>query len=332
MNSGYDRFFQEARKANGREGSVKTRPAKAGGKPEFKIKERQNGPQNGPTTTAEERLKLAAMQRVARRKTNARTRRQKKMPVFAVACVTALLGFGVYSYQEPGLYDSLAKRFDHLTQHFEFSAFGFAEAADGEAASGKTAIKERLQTPKDGEAEKATATDKKSGAKSEKSADGGKDSSAKTAGKEGSEKVDGIANIKNWTPEELSFFNKLSDRKIELDRRETELNKLDEELQKQKAELDEKIKQLEKMRADIGQTLKARVTTDQEKIEKLVQVYSNMKPQNAAKVIETLNETLAVEVLDKMKKKNAAEILNVMETKKAQRLSEILAGYKGPET
>ena len=90
-----------------------------------------------------------------------------------------------------------------------------------------------------------------------------------------------------WTPEELSFFNKMNERKKELDQREAELNKLDEELQKQKLALDEKIKQLDQTRAEISSTLKTRVATDQAKIDKLVDFYSTMKPEQAAKVIET---------------------------------------------
>ncbi len=142
------------------------------------------------------------------------------------------------------------------------------------------------------------------------------------------EKSEPPADFRNWSNDELSFFNKLNDRKKELDLREADLNKLEEELQKQKTELDEKIKRLESMRGDISKTLKTRVAVDQEKVDKLVQFYSTMKPPQAAKVIESLNEDLAVEVMDKMKKKNAAEIMNALDPKKARRLSELLTGYQ----
>ena len=132
----------------------------------------------------------------------------------------------------------------------------------------------------------------------------------------------------SWTPEEVALFQKLDERKKTLDLKETELQKLEEELQKQKAELDEKIKKLEGMRGEISKTLQTRVADDQVKVDKLVEFYSNMKPQQASKVIETLNEDLAVEVLDKMKKKVAAEIMNMMDAKKARRLSELLTGYQ----
>jgi flagellar motility protein MotE (MotC chaperone) len=53
-----------------------------------------------------------------------------------------------------------------------------------------------------------------------------------------------------------------------------------------------------------------------------------MKPQQAAKVFETIDEDLAVEVLTKMKKKSAADILNLLKADRAQSLSEKYAGYK----
>jgi flagellar motility protein MotE (MotC chaperone) len=84
------------------------------------------------------------------------------------------------------------------------------------------------------------------------------------------------------------------------------------------------------MRAEISATLKGRVEQDQEKVAKLIDVYSNMKPASASRVIETLNEDLAVTILDRMKKKNAAEILNMMSAQKAKKLSEMLTGYRQP--
>lgn len=128
--------------------------------------------------------------------------------------------------------------------------------------------------------------------------------------------------------QELSHFEKLRQRKDELDLREKELAQLEEELQRQKVELDKRIAQLEEMRGQIAQVLKDRVEVDQEKVNKLVDLYSNMKPKQAADVIGTINEDLAVEVLAKMKKKNAAEIMNLLSPAKAKTLSEKYTGYR----
>ncbi len=128
--------------------------------------------------------------------------------------------------------------------------------------------------------------------------------------------------------EELSHFNKLRQRKEELDLREKELAQLEEELQRQKVELDKRIVQLERMRNEISQILKDRVEVDQEKVNKLVDLYSNMKPKQAAEILGSINEDLAVEVLAKMKKKSAAEIMNLLPPEKAKVLSEKYTGYR----
>jgi flagellar motility protein MotE (MotC chaperone) len=99
-------------------------------------------------------------------------------------------------------------------------------------------------------------------------------------------------------------------------------------LQQQKLALEKRLKELEDIRTKISSRLDEKVKIDQEKVDKLVEFYSNMKPQNAAKVFEDIDEDLAVEILNKMKKKSAADIMNLLKSEKAQKLSEKFAGYK----
>lgn len=128
--------------------------------------------------------------------------------------------------------------------------------------------------------------------------------------------------------EDFSYIDKLRTRKEELDLREKELNQLEEELQRQKVEVDARIHQLEQMRRDIAGVLKERVESDETQVNKLVDLYSSMKPKQAADIIGSLQEDLAVQVLGKMKKKNAAEVMNLLPADKARGLSEKLTGYK----
>lgn len=130
------------------------------------------------------------------------------------------------------------------------------------------------------------------------------------------------------TGDELNHLMKLVERKKELDAREQELNRMESELSQQKDELKKKISELEKMRSSISNVLQERVKADEERIETLVQFYSNMKPPQAAKIFETLDEDLAVQILGRMKKKNAADILNLMKPDKAQAFTEKYAGYQ----
>lgn len=132
----------------------------------------------------------------------------------------------------------------------------------------------------------------------------------------------------SYTEEEINHLSKLNDRKRELDAREEELARLEKEVNQQRENLEKRIADLEKTRRDIASILDDRVQADEQKVETLVQVYSSMKPQQAATIIEDMDEALAVDVLGRMKKKNAAEIMNFFKPEKARVLSEKYAGYR----
>lgn len=320
--SGYDKFFKEAGKASG---LVTGKPApksavkqsakskKPASNAKFKLNSGDAMPRSRDRVmigSPEEQLRKEIQIRSRARKAASMKKRQA-FPVFpAIVAVIALLSCGV-GYFQPDLLDDALIGVTQVTSRIEIGMFGSANASEGKKAKATDA---KAAATKPAEEAKVSAT--------------GAPDAAKLAAPEVVAKTETPADIRNWSDEELSFFNKLNDRKKELDLRESELAKLEEELQKQKLELDGKIKQLEDMRADISKTLKTRVAVDQEKVEKLVQTYSTMKAQNAAKIIETLNEDLAVEVMDKMKKKSAAEIMNMMDAKKARRISELLTGYQ----
>lgn len=248
--------------------------------------------QKSSKETPEDRIRAELALRMKNKKLAAR-RPKAKFPVFAAIVACFVLVSATVGFFKADVVEDYAQRY---LSKFEIGFLGQAEASDD-------------KNQKKVEKHDAKKADSRSA-----------DHPAKEAGKEASKE--------KWTTEEVSFFSKLNDRKKELDLRESELAKLEEELLKRKQELDEKLKQLESMRAEISKTLKTRVASDHEKVDKLVAVYSTMKPAQASKIIETLDEDLAVEILDNMKKKSAAEILNMMDAKKARKLSEMLTGYE----
>lgn len=130
------------------------------------------------------------------------------------------------------------------------------------------------------------------------------------------------------TAEEINHFKRLAERKEELDQREAELNRMEQELLVQKKDLERRLQELQETRRNISSILEEKVQADDKKVETLVQVYSNMKPQQAAKIFESMDEDLAIEILGRMKKKSAAEIMNLIKSEKAQILTEKYAGYK----
>lgn len=130
------------------------------------------------------------------------------------------------------------------------------------------------------------------------------------------------------TMKNASVYEALKEKRNELEKKERDLARLEEDLQNQKVEIEKQLKELEKMRREISSVLDKKVKADQSSVDKLVGMYSGMKPQNAANILTQINEELAIKVLGKMKKPNAAAILNFMEPKKAQELSERFAGLK----
>lgn len=130
--------------------------------------------------------------------------------------------------------------------------------------------------------------------------------------------------------DDADYMFKLADRKKELDKREEELNKMAAQIEKQKVEITAKLAQLEEVRLKISAKLEDRIKADDSKVEVLVQMYTNMKPVQAAKVFETLDEDLVIEILSRMKKKSAADILNLIKPEKAQVFAERYTGFRAP--
>lgn len=126
----------------------------------------------------------------------------------------------------------------------------------------------------------------------------------------------------------LDHLLKIKEKTRELELKEEELARTETELEAQKIALEKRIEELNNLRRDISSVLENKVKVDDAKVETLVQVYTNMKPVQAARVIETLDEDLAVEILNRMKKKSAADIMNMLKPEKAQIFSEKLAGFK----
>ncbi len=141
--------------------------------------------------------------------------------------------------------------------------------------------------------------------------------------------VSGLSvDVDQLTMKNASVYKALKDKHVALEKKERDLARLEEDLQQQRVEIEKQLLELKEMRRTISSKLDSKVMADQESIDKLVGVYSNMKPQNAATIISKLDEQLAIKVLSKMKPQNAAAVLNFVEPQKAQTLSEKYAGLK----
>ena len=115
----------------------------------------------------------------------------------------------------------------------------------------------------------------------------------------------------------------LDRRQADLDRREAELGRLEQSI-------NEKLLNMQAMEARIQTMLKEAQGLKDEKMRHLVDVYTNMKAQQAAQVLETLDERTAVQILAGMRGRQAGEILTYVKPEKAARLSEMLTRMQLP--
>ena len=104
----------------------------------------------------------------------------------------------------------------------------------------------------------------------------------------------------------------------DLDRRETQLQALQEDVQRQ-------IVQLERIQQDIEQSIETKKAQDIEQLEKAVSFYTRMDPAAAALSIANLDQKTAVNILMRMKDKQASAVLESMTAERSSELIDSIA-------
>ncbi|MFO8033384.1 MAG: magnesium transporter MgtE [Desulfohalobiaceae bacterium] len=113
-------------------------------------------------------------------------------------------------------------------------------------------------------------------------------------------------------------------------KKQKELQKKEEELTQLEERIDKKLARQKELKQELEEILDRAKSVQQGKIKHLVDVYSNMEPEQAANVLETLDQDIAVKILSGMRGRTAGEILSFVEADKAARLSEQLTDFQTP--
>jgi flagellar motility protein MotE (MotC chaperone) len=108
-----------------------------------------------------------------------------------------------------------------------------------------------------------------------------------------------------------------------------EFEKEEKRIAKEKAELlviqddiNKKIAALTQIRDEIRAEKANKKAEEEQQFKHLIKVYSAMKPQNAAELIERLDINLAIKLLSKMKGDDVGKILSFVKIDKAAQISE----------
>jgi flagellar motility protein MotE (MotC chaperone) len=124
---------------------------------------------------------------------------------------------------------------------------------------------------------------------------------------------------------EVDVLTNLSKRRGELDAREAQLQVQANILAATEARIDTKLAQLKSLQSQIATLIGQRDAAQEKQLASLVKTYSAMKPKDAARIFDSLNDQVLVPVAAEMKSDVLAPVLAAMNPEQAQKLTVRLA-------
>jgi hypothetical protein len=112
----------------------------------------------------------------------------------------------------------------------------------------------------------------------------------------------------------------------EIQKREKALSIREGDIQTRENSIADQLKRLDHDRQAIQKTQQEQSKETEEKKAKLIETFLAMSPKTAAKILSSLDNSLAVSVMYQMDTLRLAKIMNLVEAKRATELSELLVG------
>lgn len=130
------------------------------------------------------------------------------------------------------------------------------------------------------------------------------------------------------SPETFRMIEMIEKKNRDLKRREAEIIIKERRLRTLEQNILKDLKKIEEAIARSEQQIGIKKNLIKENVAGLIKAYSAMKPQEAAKLMEVINEDLAIQILSGMKSKVAGQVLSKLNVKVAKNISEKLAGRR----
>lgn len=118
----------------------------------------------------------------------------------------------------------------------------------------------------------------------------------------------------------------LQERERQLDARAAEIADRERKLEVADAKYEEQLAALREAEEKLSATLALADGAAERDVARLVTVYENMKPKDAARIFETMDVTFAAGFLSRMRQDAAAKILGGMSSERAYAVSAVIAG------
>ncbi|UEM20190.1 hypothetical protein JL100_024425 [Skermanella mucosa] len=124
---------------------------------------------------------------------------------------------------------------------------------------------------------------------------------------------------------QAEVFQRLTERREEMDRRARELDQREALLTAAQQRIDQKVAELTELRTNIEGLLRQVDEKQAAQLESLVKIYETMKPKDAARIFEALDMPVLLNVMERMKEAKSAPILAAMDPLKAKEVTASLA-------
>ena len=125
--------------------------------------------------------------------------------------------------------------------------------------------------------------------------------------------------------EEIGELQQLAQRRAELDKRGAELREREVLMQAAERRIDEKIAKLQALQKSIQSEAKVQTDQDDARIKSLAHMYEQMKPKEAARILDQLDVPVLLTMLSHMREMKAAPILATLDPAKAKAVTLALA-------
>ena len=125
-------------------------------------------------------------------------------------------------------------------------------------------------------------------------------------------------------PAPAKTASSLDQKEAELARKEQSLQEKEHQLAQMKQDIEKKLQELIAIQKEIQASREEKAQAADAKVRSLAQIYGSMKPKEAAKLLENMEENLVVTIIASMKASEAASVLSAMDNKKAAKISEAL--------
>ncbi len=130
--------------------------------------------------------------------------------------------------------------------------------------------------------------------------------------------------------QEILVLRSLAERRAVLDEREAGLDTREQAAVAAETRLAEQIEELKAVESEVQKILASMDTKRTERMDALVRTYESMKPKDAARIFDGMNEEVLLELAKSMKPATLAAIMASMDAKRAEKLTLMLANLAKP--